>query len=201
MTTAMAPRMVLVTESLYRREANFSIRVVGSVPESTIILAIQKTPAKFDVSAEGILALHAADITEPALNQMFRAATPQKQSGPSFGVATGTFPVKDAAGKMVHFSAWIKTENVRNGYVGLWWRVDGPGEGTNRPSSLLTTPWCGSSMASRHWQWHSSRRNWYHAMDPLRVRATRRQDRFQHQFRRARHRHRNCLGRLDEGRT
>ena len=105
----------------------------AGVPESTIILAIQKTPVKFDVSAEGILALHAAGITEPVLNQMLRAATPQKQSGPSFGVVTGTFPVKDAAGKTVHFSAWIKTENVRNGYAGLWWRVDGPGEGTNRP--------------------------------------------------------------------
>ena len=105
----------------------------AGVPESTIILAIQKTPVKFDVSAEGILALHAAGITEPVLNQMLRAATPQKQSGPSFGVLTGSFPVKDAAGKTVHFSAWIKTENVRNGYVGLWWRVDGPVEGINRP--------------------------------------------------------------------
>src|ERR1700733_7290800 len=106
----------------------------SGVPESTIILAIQKTPVKFDVSADSILALHAAGITEPVLNQMLRAATPQKQGGPSFGVATGTFPVKDAAGKTVHFSAWIKTENVRNGYAGLWWRVDGPGQGTNRPT-------------------------------------------------------------------
>jgi hypothetical protein len=106
----------------------------AGVPESTILLAIQKTPVKFDVSAEGILALHAAGVTEPVLNQMFSAATPQKQSGHSFGVLTGKFPVKDAAGKTVHFSAWIKTENVRNGYAGLWWRVDGPGEGTNRPT-------------------------------------------------------------------
>ena len=53
----------------------------AGVPESTIILAIQKTPVKFDVSAEGILALHAAGITEPVLNQMLRSATPQKQSG------------------------------------------------------------------------------------------------------------------------
>ena len=44
----------------------------ASVPESTIILAIQNTPAKFDVSAEGILALHTAGITEPVLNQMVR---------------------------------------------------------------------------------------------------------------------------------
>ncbi len=104
------------------------------VPESTILLAIQNRPVKFDVSAEGILALHAAGITELVLNQMLRAATPQKQSGASFGVATGSFPVKDAAGKTVRFSAWIKTENVRNGYAGLWWRVDGPGEGANRPT-------------------------------------------------------------------
>jgi hypothetical protein len=104
------------------------------VPESTIILAIQKTPVKFDVSAEGILALHAAGVKEPVLNQMLRAAAPKTQSGFSFGVATGSFPVKDAAGKTVRFSAWIKTENVRNGYAGLWWRVDGPGEGNNRPT-------------------------------------------------------------------
>jgi len=103
------------------------------VPESTIILAIRNTPVKFDVSAEGILALHSAGVKEPVLNQMLRAAAPQKQSSASFAVATGTFPVKDAAGKTVHFSAWIKTENVRNGYAGLWWRVDGPGEGINRP--------------------------------------------------------------------
>jgi hypothetical protein len=105
----------------------------AGVPESTILLAIQKTPVKFDVSAEGLLALHAGGITETVLNQMLRAATPKKQSGASFGVATGTFPVKDAVGKTVRFSAWIKTENVQNGYAGLWWRVDGPGEGYNRP--------------------------------------------------------------------
>jgi hypothetical protein len=35
----------------------------AGVPESTIILAIQKTPVKFDVSAEGILALPVLDHT------------------------------------------------------------------------------------------------------------------------------------------
>jgi hypothetical protein len=55
------------------------------------------------------------------------------QFGPQFGMAAGTFPVRDAVGKAIRFSAWIKTENVQNGYAGLWWRVDGPGKGTNRP--------------------------------------------------------------------
>jgi hypothetical protein len=56
-----------------------------------------------------------------------------RQFGPPHGLAVGTFPVKDAVGKTVRFSAWIKTENIQNGYAGLWWRVDGPGEGTDRP--------------------------------------------------------------------
>lgn len=56
-----------------------------------------------------------------------------QQFGPQFGLAANTFPVKGAEGKTVRFSAWIKTENVRDGYAGLWWRVDGPGEGTDRP--------------------------------------------------------------------
>ncbi len=56
---------------------------------------------------------------------MARNANPSA-SGSSFGVATGMFPVKDAAGKRVRFSGYIKTENVTTGYAGLWWRVDGP---------------------------------------------------------------------------
>lgn len=44
----------------------------------------------------------------------------------AFGGATGTFPVKDAVGHTVRCGAWIKTENVTEGYAGVWWRVDGP---------------------------------------------------------------------------
>jgi erythromycin esterase-like protein len=43
----------------------------------------------------------------------------------SFGVATARFPIKDAAGHRVHYSGYIKTEDVTEGYAGLWWRVDG----------------------------------------------------------------------------
>jgi len=48
--------------------------------------------------------------------------TPAKTS---FGVATGSFPVRAAAGKRVRFGGYIKTEGVTGGYAGLWWRVDG----------------------------------------------------------------------------
>lgn len=46
--------------------------------------------------------------------------------GASFATATYTFPVAEARGKTVRFSAWIKTEDLRDGYAGLWWRIDGP---------------------------------------------------------------------------
>ena len=177
----------------------------SGVPESTIILAIQNTPVNFDVSADGILALHAAGITEPVLNQMLRAATPQRQTGAAFGVATGTFPVKDAAGKTVHFSAWIKTENVQNGYAGLWWRVDGPGEGTEtgRRAGVRQLSGASSSVARRTLTVApgSAERRGIYAMDPVRVRATRREDSFQHQLWRTPHGYRYGLGRLDEDRT
>lgn len=43
----------------------------------------------------------------------------------SFCVAISTFPIKEAAGKRVRFSGYIKTEGVTSGYAGLLWRVDG----------------------------------------------------------------------------
>lgn len=46
-------------------------------------------------------------------------------AGPNFGVATGSFPVQAAAGKRIHYSGYIKTENITRGFAGLWWRVDG----------------------------------------------------------------------------
>lgn len=52
--------------------------------------------------------------------------TSVRPSGPAFGVATGSFPVKEARGKRVTFSGWIKAEKVTS-FAGLWWRVDGPG--------------------------------------------------------------------------
>jgi len=46
--------------------------------------------------------------------------------GKDYGTASATFPVKDAAGKRIRFSGYIRTEDVTTGYAGLWWRVDGP---------------------------------------------------------------------------
>jgi len=48
----------------------------------------------------------------------------------SFGVFTGSLPVVDFAGKNVEYKGWIKTKEVKNGYAGLWLRVDGENRAT-----------------------------------------------------------------------
>jgi len=48
-----------------------------------------------------------------------------QNQGPSFGVATASFPIEAAAGKRVHYSGYIKTKDITRGWAGLWWRVDG----------------------------------------------------------------------------
>ena len=69
---------------------------------------------------------------DPAYADSLRQATDLAKNAslaaasPAFGVATGRFPVKNAVGKRIHFSGYIKTEGVTTGYAGLWWRVDGP---------------------------------------------------------------------------
>lgn len=45
-------------------------------------------------------------------------------AGGAFGVATGSFPTKEARGKKLVFSGWIRTEDLE-GWAGLWWRCDG----------------------------------------------------------------------------
>jgi hypothetical protein len=98
--------------------------VRAGVPQSTIITSVLYKPLKFDVSPEGIIALNMAGVSEAVLDQMIRAASRPKFDA-SFGVATATFPVSDAVGRTISYSGWIKSENVLNGYAGLWWRVDG----------------------------------------------------------------------------
>lgn len=41
------------------------------------------------------------------------------------GVFLGVLPVEPFLGKNVEYRGWIKTENVKNGYAGLWLRTDG----------------------------------------------------------------------------
>lgn len=47
------------------------------------------------------------------------------QKDDSVGTFLGILPVEPFLGKNVEYRGWIKTENVKNGYAGLWLRADG----------------------------------------------------------------------------
>ena len=82
-----------------------------------------QTPDVAAVIVKDFVASHDADYNSgvsAAIDELKNVAPSQ-----SFGVATATFPVKEAAGKRIRFSGYIKTEDVADGYAGLWWRVDG----------------------------------------------------------------------------
>ncbi|MBL1409029.1 erythromycin esterase family protein [Sphingobacterium faecale] len=42
-----------------------------------------------------------------------------------FGVYTGRLPIEVLVGKNIEYKGWIKTNDVKNGYAGLWLRIDG----------------------------------------------------------------------------
>ena len=44
---------------------------------------------------------------------------------PGFGFAVATLPVQAAAGKHILFTGYIKSEEISQGFAGLWMRVDG----------------------------------------------------------------------------
>lgn len=77
--------------------------------------------------ATTFLKAHAPDLAPRAEIALTNAGKLTFESGPSndFASATGNFPVADAKGKKLHFSAWIRTEGV-TGWCGAWWRCDTP---------------------------------------------------------------------------
>jgi erythromycin esterase-like protein len=77
--------------------------------------------------ARDFIAANAPDLLEDA-KTAFQHVESLKFGGMggagSFGVATGSFPVDAAKGKKLIYSGWIRTENLKDGRAGLWWRCD-----------------------------------------------------------------------------
>ncbi len=65
---------------------------------------------------------------EPAYLDSVRSAyalvARAQNAGAGFTSATATFPAAAAAGHRIRFSGAIRTEDVRDGFAGLWWRAD-----------------------------------------------------------------------------
>lgn len=61
------------------------------------------------------------------LDSLYSELSRRRPSSPnSFAVATATLPLQAAAGKHLSLSGYIKSEDIADGYAGLWVRADGP---------------------------------------------------------------------------
>jgi erythromycin esterase-like protein len=89
-----------------------------------------QTPTVAAKIAGDFIAAHDPDYSPTVQKASRLALAPSAQPG-RFASATGSFPVSAAAGKRIHFSGYIKTNDADDGYAGLWWRADGPAQ--NQP--------------------------------------------------------------------
>jgi len=77
-----------------------------------------------------------------------------KPGARQFAVAKGNFPVALASGKKLIFSGWFKTEDVEEGRIGLWWRVDGREDG-KRKILAFDNMYSNPVAETRDWQEYS----------------------------------------------
>lgn len=85
-----------------------------------------QTPEVAERIVSDFVARNDAEYQPTVTSAMQLASRSRADQRGSFGVATGSFPVSAAAGKKIKYTSWIRTENVTDGFAGLWWRVDGP---------------------------------------------------------------------------
>lgn len=74
-------------------------------------------------------------------------AAPDSVVSHRFANVSQSFPVATAAGRKLHLTGYIRTENIRTGFAGFWMRVDGPGrrmlafDNMGQRGPRGTTPW------------------------------------------------------------
>jgi erythromycin esterase-like protein len=108
------------------------------------VLAMVEWMREFNASGKGLIQFTGYDMQTPDVameivtdflddvdldmktkaSDLYSRMLTASRSGGSFGVATWGFPVEAARGKRLRYTGYIKTENVQNGFAGLWWRVD-----------------------------------------------------------------------------
>lgn len=86
----------------------------------------------FDMQAPEVAMAVVVDLLERAkferaeeVEKIYGAIKDAPRRKSRFGVATWTFPIEKARGKKVRYTGKIKTEELTDGWAGLWWRADG----------------------------------------------------------------------------
>ena len=108
---------------------SFCLCSVGSFAQRSMNLDFElrnnntSSPKNWYIGGEGFkVALDSLDKHSGKMS--LKMEMPGSSNG-RFGVFTGSLPIGLVAGKNVEYKGWIKTKDVKNGYAGLWFRVDG----------------------------------------------------------------------------
>jgi erythromycin esterase len=145
----------------------FTLRTVGCVLAiaalSTDVLAQEQSsnlgfethaangrPDGWHVAGDGFEA--AVDSVAPlagrfSLRIRWADSVPYPGTARKYANAGQIFPVATAAGRKLHLTGYIRTENIHTGFAGFWMRVDGPGrkvlafDNMEQRGPRGTTPW------------------------------------------------------------
>jgi erythromycin esterase-like protein len=106
-----------------------------------------QTPAVALEVVRDFVSRHDPDYASAVREASARATTARPASnGPTFGLASASLPGSLVAGKKIRFSGYIRSEDVTDGYAGLWCRVDGASgmlalDNMNERGAVGTTDW------------------------------------------------------------
>lgn len=75
--------------------------------------------------AREFLVAHDAEFARSRSDSFARLDKFNPHEAGGFGCVTGQIPIDQVRGKKILLSGWVRTENLRAGWAGLWLRVDG----------------------------------------------------------------------------
>ena len=81
------------------------------------------SPANWYTGGQGYIAVLDSVSPQSGVRSLRLQATPNRRQG-AFGVATSSLHGSAIAGKTIKFRGYIRTEAVKEGYAGLWMRID-----------------------------------------------------------------------------
>lgn len=86
-------------------------------------ISLENNPLRWMINGRGYTIMADKEVVKSGTYSLRMES--DKRPEKAFGLASSHFPVKSAHGKKIRYSGYIKTEDVKDGYAGLWCRIDG----------------------------------------------------------------------------
>ena len=105
------------------------------------------TPLGWLVSGKGFeIVVDSQTTMAGRFSLQIRRVTTAKDTGRGFASVAQSYPVAVAAGRKLHLTGYIRTQDINTGFAGFWMRVDGPSgslafDNMQERAPHGTTPW------------------------------------------------------------